>query len=200
MLVQNNHKVSFHVRFQSKIVNSQVLNKLKTQCDEITLSKSIKNINDTFLSQNNCKGLVDQINKIRYTESEKKYLKKVQESLDDYMIESKVLKKLDEICFSDIKEPIYNNLKKNIDQDNIAIEITEYFDKNGILRKIEQKDKFSDMLLSAEIFNEKGYPTYKVLTINQPDGNVLVSKTLFDGTKDTNLLDTQRVLLDINNI
>ena len=72
MLVQNKHKVSFYVGFQSKIVNSQVLNKLKTQCDEITLSKSIKDINDKFLSQNNCKGLVDQINKIRYTESEKK--------------------------------------------------------------------------------------------------------------------------------
>lgn len=190
MLIYDNK--NFHLGFQSKKnIPKGIVNKFKTPSDEFILSDKLTNLNP--------ESLVDPTNKIGYTKSCFSKLKEVlKESLDNHMCENNVLKKLKEVCFSNLEEPVYFDVKNNVDEDNIAILITKYFDKNGVLRKLESKDKFSDMILSAELYNENGCRTYKVLTINQPDGNVLVSKSFFDGQKDSNLLSCDRILVDFN--
>lgn len=105
--------------------------------------------------------------------------------------------KINNIFFADIKEPVYAKTEKYVDEYDICLEITEFFDSKGRLRKIERKNQYSDFLSNLEIYNEKGYLTNKVVTIYPSNDFVIVSKGIYDGTPDEILVNSEQINISL---
>ncbi len=101
-------------------------------------------------------------------------------------------KKIEDSCYTNDNTIKYSEIKESTDKDDISCKYYKYFDKNGILKKIERKTS-QGLLTEQKIYNNNGFLTHSSEVFITPDNKIAIYNYTYDGSENEEIVDSQKI-------